>query len=118
MVEKFGQFDPKLELGNFKFPTLNLLKEYNETIAVDAEELERNKVKIVETLKNYKIGIAKIKATVPFLIWRRVWGTTILCSTQVIIKECHSVNGSHTLRRFASCQALRLGDMANLPDSS
>ena len=64
LVEKFGQFDPKLELGNFKFPTLNLLKEYNETIAVDAEELERNKVKIVETLKNYKIGIAKIKATV------------------------------------------------------
>ena len=64
LVEKFGKFDPKLELGNFKFPTLNLLKEYNETIAVDAEELERNKVKIVETLKNYKIGIAKIKATV------------------------------------------------------
>lgn len=64
LVEKFGLFDPKLELGNFKFPTLNLLKEYNETIAVDAEELERNKNKIVDTLKNYKIGIAKIKATV------------------------------------------------------
>lgn len=64
LVEKFGEFDPKLELGNFKFPTLNLLKEYNESIAVDAEELEQNKNKIVETLKNYKIGIAQIKATV------------------------------------------------------
>ena len=64
LVEKFGQFDPKLELGNYKFPTLNLLKEYNETIAVDAEELELNKNKIVDTLKNYKIGISKIKATV------------------------------------------------------
>jgi len=64
LVEKFGEFDPKLELGNFKFPTLNLLKEYNETIAVDAEELELNKNKIVDTLKNYKIGISKIKATV------------------------------------------------------
>lgn len=64
LVEKFGEFDPKLELGNYKFPTLNLLKEYNESIAVDAEELELNKNKIVNTLKNYKIGIAKIKATV------------------------------------------------------
>ena len=64
IVEKFGEFDPKLELGNFKFPTLNLLKHYNETIAVDAEELEQNKNKIVDTLKNYKIGIAQIKATV------------------------------------------------------
>ncbi|MGB2129636.1 MAG: DNA translocase FtsK 4TM domain-containing protein, partial [Flavicella sp.] len=64
LVEKFGEFDPKLELSNFKFPTLNLLKNYNESIAVDAEELEENKNKIVDTLKNYKIGIAEIKATV------------------------------------------------------
>jgi S-DNA-T family DNA segregation ATPase FtsK/SpoIIIE len=64
LVEKFGTFDPKLELGHYKFPTLNLLKEYNESIAVDAEELEQNKNKIVNTLKNYKIGIAQIKATV------------------------------------------------------
>lgn len=64
LVEKFGKFDPKLELGNFKFPTLNLLKEYNESIAVDGEELEQNKNRIVDTLKNYKIGIAQIKATV------------------------------------------------------
>jgi DNA segregation ATPase FtsK/SpoIIIE, S-DNA-T family len=64
LVEKFGEFDPKLDLSNFKFPTLNLLKDYNESIAVDAEELEENKNKIVDTLKNYKIGIAEIKATV------------------------------------------------------
>tara|TARA_B100000809_G_scaffold63282_1_gene59975 strand:- start:20063 stop:22531 length:2469 start_codon:yes stop_codon:yes gene_type:complete len=64
LVEKFGEFDPTLELGHFKFPTLNLLKDYNETIAVDAQELEQNKNKIVDTLKNYKIGIAQIKATV------------------------------------------------------
>ncbi|MEI6864794.1 DNA translocase FtsK [Flavicella sp.] len=64
LVEKFGEYDPRLELGNFKFPTLNLLKEYNESIAIDSEELELNKNKIVDTLKNYKIGIAQIKATV------------------------------------------------------
>ncbi|WP_369820268.1 DNA translocase FtsK 4TM domain-containing protein [Tenacibaculum sp. SG-28] len=64
LVKDFGEFDPKLELGNFKFPTFNLLKEYNESISVDPTELEANKNQIVETLKNYKIGIAQIKATV------------------------------------------------------
>lgn len=64
LVKDFGKFDPTLELGNYKFPTFNLLKEYNETISIDPEELEANKNKIVETLKNYKIGIAQIKATV------------------------------------------------------
>jgi S-DNA-T family DNA segregation ATPase FtsK/SpoIIIE len=64
LVKDFGEFDPTLELGNFKFPTLNLLKQYNESISIDPEELELNKNKIVDTLKNYKIGIAQIKATV------------------------------------------------------
>lgn len=64
LVKDFGEFDPKLELGEFRFPTFNLLKQYNESISIDPEELEINKNQIVETLKNYKIGIAQIKATV------------------------------------------------------
>ena len=64
LLKDFGEFDPTLELGNFKFPTFNLLKEYNETISIDPEELEANKNKILKTLQNYKIGISKIKATV------------------------------------------------------
>ena len=64
LVKDFGEFDPTLELANFRFPTLNLLKVYNENISIDPEELEQNKNRIVETLKNYKIGIAQIKATV------------------------------------------------------
>lgn len=64
LVKDFGEFDPTLELGNYKFPTLNLLKDYNESIAVDQEELEANKNRIVETLNNYSIGIDRIKATV------------------------------------------------------
>ncbi|MEO9571606.1 MAG: DNA translocase FtsK 4TM domain-containing protein [Polaribacter sp.] len=64
LVKDFGEFDPTLELGNFKFPTFNLLKQYNESISIDPVELEANKDRIVETLKNYKIGIAEIKATV------------------------------------------------------
>ncbi|WP_339662162.1 DNA translocase FtsK 4TM domain-containing protein [uncultured Polaribacter sp.] len=64
LVKDFGEFDPTLELSNFKFPTFNLLKQYNESISIDPQELEANKDRIVDTLKNYKIGIAEIKATV------------------------------------------------------
>lgn len=67
IVEDFGEFDPKLELSNFKFPSLELLKDYTGDkggITINQEELEENKNKIVNTLKNYKIGIAHIKATV------------------------------------------------------
>jgi S-DNA-T family DNA segregation ATPase FtsK/SpoIIIE len=64
LLKDFGEFDPTLELSNYKFPTLNLLRDYNESISVDQEELEANKNKIVETLNNYSIGIDRIKATV------------------------------------------------------
>ena len=64
LLEDFGEFDPTLELSDFKFPTLNKLKDYHETISVNPEELQQNKDRIVETLRNYKIGISHIKATV------------------------------------------------------
>jgi len=64
LVKDFGEFDPTLDLSSYKFPSLNLLRDYNESISVDQEELEANKNRIVETLNNYKIGIDKIKATV------------------------------------------------------
>ena len=66
LVDDFGEFDPTLELGNYKFPSLDLLDQHGVTggITINQEELEENKNKIVETLKNYKIGIAQIKATI------------------------------------------------------
>jgi S-DNA-T family DNA segregation ATPase FtsK/SpoIIIE len=65
LVADFGLFDPTLELSNYKFPTIDLLKEYASVgITINQEELEENKNRIVETLKNYKIEIAQIKATV------------------------------------------------------
>lgn len=65
LVEDFGLFDPTLELGNYKFPHLDLLKKYDtEGIKINQEELEENKNRIVETLSNYKIGISSIKATI------------------------------------------------------
>jgi len=67
LVKDFGEFDHTLELKNYKWPTIDLLKDYNAGgggITVDQEELEENKNNIVSTLKNYKIEIAHIKATV------------------------------------------------------
>jgi S-DNA-T family DNA segregation ATPase FtsK/SpoIIIE len=65
LVEDYGQFDPTLDLSKFQFPPLNLLKKYDtEGITINQEELEDNKNRIVETLNNYKIGIASIKATI------------------------------------------------------
>ena len=66
LVKDFGEFDPKLELSNYKFPSLELLRDHTAggSITIDQEELEENKNRIVETLNNYKIGIANIKATV------------------------------------------------------
>ena len=66
--EHFGldtDFDPKLELSNYKFPPLDLLKDYGENSNnVDRDELEANKKRIVDTLANYNIAIDKIKATI------------------------------------------------------
>lgn len=65
LVADFGLFDPTLDLSNYKFPTLDLLKEYSTGgITINQEELEENKNRILETLRNYKIEIAQIKATV------------------------------------------------------
>ena len=65
LVEKYGAFDPTLELSGFKFPTLDLLKDYgSSSITIDEDELEINKNKIIDTLRNYKIEIAKIKANI------------------------------------------------------
>lgn len=60
-----SEFDPTLDLSNYKFPTLDLLDEHSsEKIKYDPEELERNKNQIISTLNNYQIEISKIKATI------------------------------------------------------
>lgn len=64
-VKEFGEYDPTLDLSRFKLPTLDLLKDFGSTnITINEEELSENKNKIVNTLNNYKIEIAKIKATI------------------------------------------------------
>ncbi len=66
LVEKHGEYDHRLDLPKFKFPTLDLLRKYEsgDNVTVNQQELEQNKNKIVETLANYGIGISQIKATI------------------------------------------------------
>jgi S-DNA-T family DNA segregation ATPase FtsK/SpoIIIE len=65
LSDQLSVYDPTLDLSSYKFPTLEILKEYEmRSGQVTKEELEQNKDKIVETLINFKIGISNIKATI------------------------------------------------------
>jgi S-DNA-T family DNA segregation ATPase FtsK/SpoIIIE len=64
-MQEFGPYDPKLDLSRYELPALELLKSHGSGgPQINKEELEENKNRIVETLNNYKIEIAKIKATI------------------------------------------------------
>lgn len=59
------KYDPTLDLPHYKLPPLDLLNDYGgDEINVNKDELEANKNRIVETLRNYSIKIQKIKATI------------------------------------------------------
>lgn len=65
LVEKFGEYDPKLDLSGYQYPGLDLLTDYGDgKITINQQELEANKNRIVETLRNYNIEIEHIKATI------------------------------------------------------
>jgi S-DNA-T family DNA segregation ATPase FtsK/SpoIIIE len=58
-------YDPTLDLSNYHYPEIELLEEYSHLKSeVSEDELIENKNKIVETLRNFKIEIIKIKATI------------------------------------------------------
>lgn len=65
LVAQFGEYDPKLDLSGYQYPTLDLLKDYGTgKITINQQELEANKNRIVDTLRNYNIEIEHIKATI------------------------------------------------------
>lgn len=65
LVKAHGFYDHKLDLANFQFPPIDLLKDYgNEEISINQDELEENKNRIVGLLKNFNVGISQIKATI------------------------------------------------------
>jgi S-DNA-T family DNA segregation ATPase FtsK/SpoIIIE len=65
LIKRLGRYDPKLDLPDYRYPTVDLLKTYDMgKPKVSQEELEENKVTIVRTLANYGIKIAEIDATI------------------------------------------------------
>jgi len=65
LIELHGLYDHKLDLANYQMPDISLLKDYgSENISINHEELEENKNRIVELLKNFNVGISEIKATI------------------------------------------------------
>ncbi|SDZ88486.1 DNA segregation ATPase FtsK/SpoIIIE, S-DNA-T family [Arachidicoccus rhizosphaerae] len=60
-----GDYEPTLDLSNYKYPNIDMLEMHGSEKAVhDPEELEQNKNQIITTLKNYDIHIQRISATV------------------------------------------------------
>lgn len=58
-------YEPTLDLRDYKYPSLDLLETHgSEKIVHDQDELEANKNQILSTLKNYDILIQRISATV------------------------------------------------------
>jgi S-DNA-T family DNA segregation ATPase FtsK/SpoIIIE len=70
MVADYGDistpYDPKRDLENYKYPTLDLLQKYESDGKpyIDMEEQTRNKNRIVEVLRSFGVEISSIKATV------------------------------------------------------
>lgn len=63
--ENLEPYDPTLDLSYYKYPTLDLLKEYpNQAVTLSKEEQQANQVKIITTLKNFGIGVKKIFETI------------------------------------------------------
>jgi S-DNA-T family DNA segregation ATPase FtsK/SpoIIIE len=64
-VQNLPNYEPTLDLRDYKYPGLNLLEAHgSEKIVQDPNELEQNKNQIIATLKNYDIAIQRISATV------------------------------------------------------
>lgn len=58
-------YDPKLDLEYYKYPTLDLLKKYETSgNAIDMEEQQANKKRILQVLSNFGVEISNIKATI------------------------------------------------------
>lgn len=64
--EELEPYDPKRDLENYRYPTLDLLKRYDNDGKpyIDMVEQTANKNRIVEVLRTFGVEISSIKATV------------------------------------------------------
>ena len=63
--EEQCKYDPRLDLSRYVFPTLDLLKHYDTgNVEINHEELAANQQMIKQTLEDFGIRIASIKASI------------------------------------------------------
>lgn len=64
--DEMEPYDPKRDLENYRYPTLDLLRKYESDGKpyIDMAEQTANKNRIVEVLRNFGVEISSIKATV------------------------------------------------------
>ena len=64
-LAELGPYDPTLDLPDYQFPGIDLLKGYDADVAqLDEDELRTNKNRITQVLSNYGIEITSISATI------------------------------------------------------
>ncbi len=61
---RMENYDPRIDLSNYRFPPVSILKEHKSESAFDNNEVFENKENIIKTLGDYKISIKHISATV------------------------------------------------------
>ena len=65
LLAEMGEYDPTLDLAHYEFPTFDLLRDYDSGApAVDVEEQNANKERIIKILRDFNIEINGIKAIV------------------------------------------------------
>ena len=66
VLDAQGPYDPKKDLENYRYPTLDLLKKYDNDGKpyIDMAEQTANKNRIVDVLRTFGVEISSIKATV------------------------------------------------------
>lgn len=65
-IEDLPPYDPTLDLATYKYPSIDLLKDYGPQPGsiVTKEELIENRNKIINTLKDFGIEVTQFKATI------------------------------------------------------
>ncbi len=65
LLERLGNYDPKEDLPNFRYPEVDYLKAHDSgNVEVNNEELKRNGALIIETLESFGVKAAISKATI------------------------------------------------------
>ena len=92
-------YDPKRDLENYHYPTLDLLKKYDNDGKpyIDMAEQTANKNRIVDVLRNFGVEISSIKATVAwkYQVLRQRWAPPLPFMKSPLLLACVFLRSAH-----------------------